>query len=265
MNTWQSPDVGSWRGRAAVRQSATWALLWLLALAGMSRAVWQLFRHIPYRIDIDVYQMGAQAWLHHRPLYANGVLFHTPIGLNLPFTYPPLAAIVFCPFAWLGMPTASVVITCVTLALLIVSMFIVLTNLDVWSATRRLSGPAWLRRFWLTLVVVAASVIWLEPIQSNFAFGQINVVLMTLVIADCVPRRTPLPRGLLLGVGIALKLTPAVLLLYFLLRRDSRAALIALGSFAAATAAGFLLTWSDSWEYWTHTVSTSTAGSIHTQ
>ncbi len=33
----------------------------------------------------------------------------------------------------------------------------------------------------------------LEPISSNFAFGQINVVLMTLVIVDCFPRRTPWP------------------------------------------------------------------------
>ena len=56
-------------------------------------------------------------------------------------------------------------------------------------------------------------------------------------------------------MGIALKLTPAVFLLYFWLRRDSRAALTALASFAAATAAGFLLAWGDSWEYWTHTVS----------
>ena len=255
MDFWQSPDGGSWRGRAAVRRSATWALLWLLALAGMSRAAWQLFRQIPYRIDIDVYQMGAQAWLHDRLLYANGVQFHTPTGLNLPFTYPPLAAILFCPFAWLGMPTASIVITFVNLALLIVSIFVLLTSLEVWSSTSKLSGPPWLRRFWLTLMVVAVSAIWLEPIKSNFAFGQINVVLMTLVLADCLPRRTLWPRGLLLGVGIALKLTPAVFLLYFLLRRDSRAVLTALGSFAAATAAGFLLAWSDSWEYWTHTVS----------
>ena len=76
---------------------------------------------------------------------------------------------------------------------------------------------------------------------------------MTLVIADCVPRRTPWPRGLLLGLGIALKLTPAVFLLYFLLRRDNRAALTALASFAGATLVGFALAWSDSWEYWTHT------------
>jgi alpha-1,2-mannosyltransferase len=104
------------------------------------------------------------------------------------------------------------------------------------------------------VLIAAAATIWLEPIASNFAFGQINVVLMTLVIADCIPRRTPWPRGLLMGLGIALKLTPAVFLLYFLLRRDGRAALTALASFAGATLLGFVLAWSDSWEYWTHTV-----------
>jgi alpha-1,2-mannosyltransferase len=198
--------------------------------------------------------MGGQAWLDGRPLYDHGVEFHTPIGLNLPFTYPPLAAIVFCPFAWLGMPAASVTITLITLALLIVSMMIVLARLDVWSTARVVPGPAWLRRWWLTLLIVAAAAIWLEPIKSNFAFGQINVVLMTLVIADCVPRRTPWPRGLLLGLGMALKLTPAVFLLYFLLNRDKRAMLTSLASFVAATAVGFVLAWHDSWRYWTDTI-----------
>jgi alpha-1,2-mannosyltransferase len=231
-----------------------WGSLWLLVIAALVDAAWKLLGHTPYRIDIDVYQMGAQAWLHGRPLYANGVLFHTPIGLNLPFTYPPLAAIVFCPFAWLRMPAASVAITCTTLVLLIVSVTIVLTRLDVWASSRLLPGSAWFRRFWLALAVVAPAALWLEPIKSNFAYGQINVVLMTLVIADCLPRRTPWPRGMLLGLGIALKLTPAVFLLYFLLHRDTRAALNALGTFALATLAGFALAWRDSWEYWTDTV-----------
>ena len=256
MTKWQVPDLGSTgpptsvsRGRVLV-----WCLLWLLAGAALVNTAWQLFGHTPYRIDIDVYQMGGRTWLDGHPLYRGDVKFHTPIGLDLPFTYPPLAAIVFCPFAWLHMPAASVAITALTLVLLIVSTVIVLTSLDVWNASTLVPGPAWLRRLWLAVAIVAPASIWMEPIAANFAFGQINVVLMTLVIADCMPRRTPWPRGLLLGVGIALKLTPAVFLLYFLLRRDGRAALTALASFAAATLAGFVLAWSDSWEYWTHTV-----------
>lgn len=249
MSTRQAPRAGSRLGRALL-----WPLLWLLAGAGLGYAAWQLFGHIPYRIDIDVYQMGGRAWMDGRPLYHGDVMFHTPIGIDLPFTYPPLSAILFCPFAWLHMPAASVAITALTLVLLVVSTAILLTRLDVWNSSALLPGPAWLRRWWLAVVIVAPATVWLEPIASNFAFGQINVVLMTLVIADCVPRRTPWPRGLLLGLGIALKLTPAVFLLYFLLRRDTRAAVTAVGSFLAATLVGFALAWNDSWEYWTHTV-----------
>ncbi|OBJ49771.1 glycosyltransferase 87 family protein [Mycobacterium sp. 1423905.2] len=249
MNETRSPEVGSRLGRVLL-----WCLLWLLAAAISTYACWQLFAHIPYRIDIDIYRLGAQAWLDGRPLYHGDVKFHTPIGLDLPFTYPPLAAVVFIPFAWLKMPAASVAITLLTLLLLGVSTLLVLTGLDVWAQSRALPGPAWLRRVWLTVVVVAAASVWLEPITSNFAFGQINVVLMTLVIADCVPRRTPWPRGLLLGLGIALKLTPAVFLLYFALRRDLKSALTALASVVGATLLGFALAWNDSWEYWTHTV-----------
>jgi alpha-1,2-mannosyltransferase len=251
---WRSPDGGSAHGRSAIGPAVGWSVLAVLAAAALGCATRQLLWHPGYRIDIDVYRMGGQAWLHNRPLYANGVLFHTAIGLNLPFTYPPLAAVVFCPFAWLALPTAGTVITLTTLTLLIVSTLIVLTRLDVWEVSRAAPGPAWLRRFWLAVLIAAAATIWLEPITSNFGYGQINVVLMTLVIADCIPRRTAWPRGVLLGVGIALKLTPAVFLLYFLLRRDARSALTAMATFAAATLAGFVVAWGDSWEYWTDTV-----------
>ncbi|OSC41793.1 glycosyltransferase 87 family protein [Mycobacterium decipiens] len=253
MSTWRAPDVGSRLGRILL-----WCPLWLLAAMALGYVSWRLFGHTPYRIDIDIYQMGAQAWLDGRPLYSGPhsgeVSFHTPIGLNLPFTYPPLAAVLFSPFAWLQMPAASVAITLLTLVLLVISTTVVLTRLDVWTSSTVVAGPAWLRRLWLAVIIVAPATIWLEPISSNFAFGQINVVLMTLVILDCFPRRTPWPRGLMLGLGIALKLTPAVFLLYFLLRRDGRATMTALASFVVATLLGFALAWRDSWEYWTHTL-----------
>ena len=66
--------------------------------------------------------------------------------------------------------------------------------------------------------------------------------------------RTPWPRGALLGLAIALKLTPAVFLLYFVLRRDGRATLTAAASFIVASLLGCALAWRDSLEYWMHTI-----------
>jgi len=236
-----------------------WRLFQLLTVAALVWAAWRLLGHTPYRIDIDVYRMGGQAWLDGRPLYSDGVMFHTRGGLDLPFTYPPLAAIAFAPFALLSLDVASIAITLTTLILLIVATTILLTRLDVWpNPVDGRSGvtpePAWLRRAWLAAAIVAPAVIFFEPVRSNFDFGQINVVLMTLVIADCVPRKTPWPRGMLVGLAIALKLTPAVFLLYFLLRRDTRALMVAAASTGIATLAGFVFAWRDSLEYWTETV-----------
>jgi alpha-1,2-mannosyltransferase len=248
MSIWRSPGGAGWGPTLA------WRLFQLLTLAALVWAGWRLLGHTPYRIDVDVYRMGGRAWLDSRPLYADGVMFHTRGGLDLPFTYPPLAAVMFAPFAWLPLPVASAAITLTTLLLLIASTVVVLTRLDVWPQTSVTGEPAWMRRGWLAAAVVAPAVIYLEPIRSNFDFGQVNVVLMTLVIADCVPRKTPWPRGMLLGLAIALKLTPAVFLLYFLLRRDTRALLVTTASAVVATLAGFVFAWRDSWEYWTETV-----------
>ncbi len=230
-----------------------WRLTQALIVAAVLHACWQLFHNVGYRIDADVYRMGGQAWLQGRPLYADGASFHTQGGIDLPFTYPPLSAIVFAPLAMVSLPAASVAINAVTCVLLVVSVWIVLTRMDV-AGSWQVSDPGWARRGWLAAGAVALGMKYLEPIQANFSFGQINVVLMTLVIADCVPRRTLLPRGTLVGLAIALKLTPAVFLLYFVLRRDTRAVLVAMASFVAASLLAFALAWKDSWEYWTSTI-----------
>ncbi|BBY60470.1 polyprenol-phosphate-mannose-dependent alpha-(1-2)-phosphatidylinositol mannoside mannosyltransferase [Mycolicibacterium sarraceniae] len=245
------PDLGS---VGKPRLTTGWRVTQVAIVALLANAGWILFAKIPYRIDIEVYRMGGQAWLDGRPLYAGDAMFHTLVGLDLPFTYPPLAAIVFSPFAWMPLPVASVTITVITLLLVLLSTWIMLSRLAVWPSSAITREPAWLRRAWLAAGIVALAVMYLEPIDANFDFGQINVVLMTLVIADCLPRRTPWPRGLLLGIAIALKLTPAVFLLYFLLRRDGRAALTAVASFVVASLLGCALAWRDSAEYWSTTI-----------
>ena len=236
MSTLRSPDWGR----------VVWRVTQVLIALAVLHACWQLFHDVEYRIDTDVYRMGGRAWLDGRPLYADGAVFPTQAGIDLPFTYPPLAAIMFAPLAMVGLPTAGVAINVMTCALLLVSMWIVLSRLGV--------AGSWVQRGWLAAGAVALGMKYLEPIQANFSFGQINVVLMTLVIADCLPRRTLLPRGTLLGLAIAVKLTPAVFLLYFVLRRDIRAVVVAVASFLAATLLGFALAGKDSYEYWTTTV-----------
>ena len=50
-----------------------------------------------------------------------------------------------------------------------------------------------------------------EPVRSNMDYGQINLVLMLLVVADLTGRQ-PWRRGLLIGLAAAVKLTPLVYL-----------------------------------------------------
>jgi len=50
---------------------------------------------------------------------------------------------------------------------------------------------------------------------------------MALVALDCLVAKPKWPRGMLIGVAAAIKLTPAVFVLFFLLRRDYRSAVTA--------------------------------------
>lgn len=254
MTTSRPPDPG--RRHGGISGWAVWWIFTLLAIAALGYTTWRALGSTPYHIDVDVYRMAAQAWREGRPLYGED-WFQTQIdGTVLPFTYPPIAAVLFAPLTWVSLGTATAALTVLSTLLLVVSITIVLTGLGVRFDRRPDCGPTWWHRGVVAVAIVAAS-IWLdaEPIWANFDFGQVNAVLMTLVIADCVPRRTYWPRGALLGVAVALKLTPAVFLLYFLLRRDRRAAVTTVASFLAATLVGFVMAWSDSWQYWTHTVS----------
>jgi alpha-1,2-mannosyltransferase len=87
-------------------------------------------------------------------------------------------------------------------------------------------------------------------VLQTIEFGQINLVLMALVALDCLVARPKWPRGVLIGIAAAIKLTPAAFVLFFLLRRDYRAAAIAAVSGVVATAVGFVASPAQSWAFW---------------
>jgi alpha-1,2-mannosyltransferase len=221
----------------------------------------------PYRIDLDVYRIGSMVWLHGGSLY--GPIPRTSIGIEMPFTYPPIAAVLLSPLAAVPMVIAGVALTLVSIALTGVVLRVFTRSLSLpWAGPGSGTGPragpgagaglgSW-RVFWWLLPLA----VFLEPVRSTLTFGQINVALMVLVSLDCLHPDPRWPRGALTGLAAAVKLTPAAFILFFLLRGDRRAAVTSALSFGAFTAAGFALDWHDSVRYWTSVVfDTSRPGS----
>src|SRR5439155_13505639 len=95
---------------------------------------------------------------------------------------------------------------------------------------------------------IAAVAMWLEPVDMTLHFGQINLLLLALVLADlALPRRW---QGIGVGLAAAIKLTPLIFIGYLLLTRRLRAALVATGTFAATVALGFALLPGGSVAFW---------------
>lgn len=209
-----------------------------IGLVALNLAVLAYF-FVPERLylDLSVYRIGAEVWLAGGDLY--GILPATIIGNHLPFTYPPIAAVLFTPLALPPYPVAGVLITSLTIAALALVLVVVLRALHV-------------RPVYAAAVLPVA--LLLEPVRVTLDFGQVNVLLMALVVADCLVRTPRWPRGVLVGLAAAIKLTPVAFVLFFLLRGDRRAALTAIGSFLGVTAVGFALNPAGSVKYWTHTL-----------
>ena len=74
---------------------------------------------------------------------------------------------------------------------------------------------------WWTVGWLLPAALFLEPVRNTLNYGQVNVALMALVAADCLAAAPRWPRGALVGLAAAVKLTPAAFVLFFLLRRDS--------------------------------------------
>ncbi len=93
------------------------------------------------------------------------------------------------------------------------------------------------------------------PVRSDLALGQINILLVLMIVVDLTADLSwggrSLPRGFLVGVAAAVKLTPLVFIPYLAVSRQWRAARNATVTFALITAAVFVLSPRASWLYFT--------------
>ncbi len=193
-------------------------------------------------IDLQVYRNGARVWLDDGDLYGP---MPEVFGIGLPFTYPPLAALFFAPLALMPLGLAEIVVLATSVLSLGITLWLVLSRIR-----RELD-----RMTVLAAVIAAVAVAgFFEPVRQTYSFGQINLVLMAAVALDCLVRKPFWPRGMLIGIAVSVKLIPAGYLLYFLLRKDWKAAGTLIASAIGAVGLGFLVFPSDSMEYWFHTL-----------
>jgi alpha-1,2-mannosyltransferase len=180
-------------------------------------------------VDLAVYRFGGSMLPGaEERLYVEGAP-----GTGLPFTYPPFAALLFA------------LLAAVPFALLVAA----------WSAASVLVLGGVLGRVLpstyppVVVAAVTAGALALEPVWATLAFGQVNVLLLGLLVADLLrPERRY--AGVLTGIAAGIKLTPLLFLVFLLLVRRPVAAVRAGAAFVATVGLGFVVAPEASATFW---------------
>ncbi len=172
-------------------------------------------------LDFRIYMWGGHAVLHD--------------------TYSPFAALVYVPIAALPLAVARVGWDLLSVAALAYSCVLVL----------KLAGY---RPSRIVVAGVVAAAVALDPVWQTLFLGQINLILLALILTDIwrVSRGSSGVTGIGVGIAAAIKLTPAIFIVFFLLARRTKAACVAAGTFAACGLVGFAVAPHASTLYWEH-------------
>ncbi|MEW1645177.1 glycosyltransferase 87 family protein [Streptomyces sp. NPDC091219] len=211
-------------------------LLLVLALAAVVTVFTATVPLLRDWFDLRVYYGTVHTWLHHGGRIYD---YHVP-GTAYGFTYPPFAAVSMAPMGYLGLGAAIVA----ALLLNLVGLVVVL---------RILAGPGWRRYGWFGWALVACGLALFEPLRDTFSFGQVNLLLLALVLGDCWLLSTGRGRWAGAGIGLAaaIKLTPALFIGLLLLARRWKAAAVATAVALGATGLAALVVPEASTFYWT--------------
>src|SRR4051794_36954755 len=122
----------------------------------------------------------------------------TPYG----FTYPPFAAALMSPMSLIGWNTAVMI----SVTMNIVTLGFILT----WLIGPVIKRQGW--QFWFALAIAFGFAAAFEPVRETVNFGQVNILLLFMVVGDLMVlvRGGSRLGGIGIGLATATKLTPGV-------------------------------------------------------
>ncbi len=199
-------------------------------------------------VDLAVYRSGGLIVRHVRPQYNPHLAapLYDWIGygkLHLPFTYPPFAAIAFALISFVPWGPSLKLSVAVDILALLAALWFTLGGLG-YRRDRVRAGAT---------LLGAAAVYWTEPVLRTVYLGQVNLVLMALIIWDLGQPDTEKTRwwkGFGTGIAAGVKLVPLIFIPYLLLARKFRQAAMACAGFAFTVLLGFVILPADSTKWW---------------
>lgn len=211
---------------ATVRVPIVQILGWLCLLGATYPQMYDKDYKLPQHFDVYVYWYALNNWFSGNSLYD---WYALPDYKMYPFTYPPFGAWVLSPLTWFDYETAA----------RLMIMAIALQTAVIVALIGRSLGWSWGSAFaiapWVAILVQQC----LEPFTQSVGFAQVNTAMMALVMIDVAAPPSWKGRGVASGLAAAIKLTPAIAVLIFLLRHQWRSAITMVATSLAVT----LLSW----------------------
>jgi len=226
------------RGRT-VRRTVT-----VLAVSVAAATVYWLSNPHDF-FDLKIYMKAMRWWADGNPLY--DYVQPDRVQGELYFTYPPFAALLLRPFVHLPLGATIVIFTTLTLVAVAVTTWWLINRAS--ALTDRIPG-------WYALGLAVPLVLAVESTRETITFGQINMLLVVLILTDlliAVPAKARWA-GVGIGLATALKLFPGIFIVYLLATRRWLAAVTASATAVAATLLAAAFAPADSWRFWTHEV-----------
>ncbi len=221
--------------QAWTRNATAGAVLFAASLAAFL-IVFQIFPQHPWSmLDLRIYLWGGTAVRHSQDPY-----LHTYLPHSLHFTYTPMAAGIFALLTAISLPLVKVLVVAASVASLVTVLWLTWGSLGRERSASRLGAT----------LAVAALALWIEPVRQTLSFGQVNLVLMLIIVADLCMPDSRWWKGVGVGIAAGFKLTPLIFIPYLLLTRRFRAAAVAAGMFALTVGISFVIMPTAAHHYW---------------